>query len=239
MIADVCQINTSKLDDTNKLPLIEASVPLSLTKDDYETFGEVGSYQALGVTALPFPPDDSGYAEGVIVRDVGNYNGALLGARDERCAKVVATMQPGDTILHSCDPQAKAQVRVSANRQVALVTEDSDQNTMALVLDGGENKVQIAAFGGLIEMSENGIALVAPGGKSSILLNKDGSISILGSVQMGGTTGSHNVLCALDSALTAAKAAPAVPGDLATTVTAVNNVLLLLTTAGNLSAEGV
>ena len=237
MNVDICQINTSKLDDETKLPLIEAFVPIT-SDEDYESFGEVGSYQALGLSVLPYPPSDVGFAEGVILRDVGAFNGAIVGARDPRCAGVVASMQPGDAVLHSCDPEAKAQVRCHANRQVALVTEGTDSNTIALVLDGGADKVQIAAFGGLIQMSPDGIALIAPEGKSSILLNKNGTISILGKVQMGGTTGSHNVLAARDSLLTAFKALPTADIDAPQCSAALTALKTLLLTAGNMTVEG-
>jgi len=189
---DVCQINTSKLDDTNKLPLVQATVPIT-NDEDYESFGEVAGYQALGVTALPYPPDDAGAAEGVVLRDVGNLTGAIIGARDERCAGVVANMQPGDAVLHSCDPQAKAQVRVHANRQVALVTEGTDGKTMLSLLDGKNDKITITAFGGLIEMTKDGINIVAPGSKASILLKGD-QIILLGNVQIGTATATASFL---------------------------------------------
>lgn len=201
---DVCQINTSKLDDANKLPLVQATVPIT-NDEDYESFGEVAGYQALGVTALPFPPDDSGAAEGVVLRDVGNLTGAIIGARDERCAGVVANMQPGDVVLHSCDPQAKAQVRVHANRQVALVTEGTDGKTMLSLLDGKNDKITITAFGGLIEMTKDGINIVAPGSKASILMKGD-QITLLGKVQLGGIAPTHLVLCADIATITALNA---------------------------------
>lgn len=191
---DVCQINTSKLSEDTKVPLIQASVPIT-GPDDYETFGEVASYQALGVTALPYAPTDDGHAEGIILRDVGNLNGAIVGARDGRCASVVNTMQAGDTVLHSCDPKAKAQVRVHANRQIAMVTEGTDGKTMLSLLDGKNDKITITAFGGLIEMTPDGISIVAPGSKASILLKGD-QITLLGKVQLGGIVPSHLVLCA-------------------------------------------
>lgn len=198
---DVCRINTSTLDEDNKLPLIQATVPIT-SDDDYESFGEVASYQALGVTALPFAPTDAGAAEGVILRDVGNLNGAIIGARDERCAGVVSTMQPGDTVLHSCDPEAKAQVRVHANRQIAMVTEGSDGKTMVSMLDGKNDKITITAFGGIIEMTPDGISIVAPGSKSSILLSGD-QITLLGKVQLGGIAPTHVVLCTDLASITA------------------------------------
>lgn len=190
---DVCQITTTELDPETKLPMIGASVPIT-GPEDVEAFGEVANYQALGVTSLPYAPTDEGAAEGVILRDVGNLDGAIVGIRDSRCAAVVASMNPGDVVLHACDPEAKAQVRCHANRQVALVTEGTDGNTMLQLLDGKNDKITISAFGGLIEMTPDGINIVAPGSKASILMNGD-QITLLGKVQLGGNVPSHVLLC--------------------------------------------
>lgn len=230
---DVCQINTAKLSDDTKVPLIQATVPIT-GPDDYETFGEVASYQALGVTALPYAPTDDGHAEGIILRDVGNLNGAIVGARDDRCAGVVASMQPGDAVLHSCDPKAKAQVRVHANRQIAMVTEGSDGKTMLQLLDGKNDKITITAFGGLVEMTPDGVSIVAPGSKASILLRGD-QISLLGKVQLGGNVPAQNVLCALGVGLTAFKSMPLV--TLPNIIAAMVALQALLNAAANVTSE--
>lgn len=233
MSFDICTINTSQLAE-NKLPLITASVQITGDVDDNESFGEVASFQALGVTALPAAPTSAGSAEGIILRDVGNLNGAIVGARDGRCASVVAAMQPGDTVLHSCDPNAKAQVRVHANKQIALVTEGTDGKTMLQLLDGKNDKITITAFGGLIEMTPDGISIVAPGSKASILLNGD-QISLLGKIQLGGNVPAQNVMCTLGTLLTAFKAAPtATPANVAAAVILLQG---LLNTAANLTSE--
>ena len=230
---DVCQINTSKLADDTKVPLIQATVPIT-GPDDYESFGEVASYQALGITALPYAPTDDGHAEGIILRDVGNLNGAIIGARDSRCAGVVNTMQAGDAVLHSCDPKAKAQVRVHANRQIALVTEGTDGKSMLQLLDGKNDKITITAFGGLIEMTPDGISIVAPGSKASILLNGD-QISLLGKIQLGGNVPAQNVMCTLGAGLTAFKVLPL--ATLAHVAAAIAALQGLLNTAANLTSE--
>ena len=216
---DVCTINTSKLAE-NKLPLIQATVPITDDENDYESFGEVASYQALGVTALPAAPTSAGSAEGIILRDVGNFNGAIVGARDGRCSGVVASMQPGDTVLHSCDPNAKAQIRCHANQQIALVTEGTDGKTMLQLLDGKNDKITITAFGGLIEMTPEGISIVAPKSEASILLRGD-QITLLGKVQLGGIAPTHVLLCTDLASITAIQAllpSIGVAGGLSTTL---------------------
>lgn len=190
---DICQINVSKLADDTKVPLMQASVQIT-GPDDYESFGHVASFQTLGVTALPFAPTEDGHAEGVILRDVGNFTGAIVGARDVRCAGVVNAMQPGDVVLHSCDPTAKAQIRVHANKQIVMTTEGSDDKTMLLMLDGKNDKITITAFGGIIEMTPEGLNLVAPGSQASILMSGD-QITLLGKVQLGSIVPSHILLC--------------------------------------------
>ena len=232
---DICTINTSQLAE-NKLPLITASVQITGDVDDNESFGEVASFQALGVTALPAAPTSTGSAEGIILRDVGNLNGAIVGARDGRCAGVVAAMQPGDTVLHSCDPNAKAQVRVHANKQIVMITEDSDAKTMLLMLDGKNDKITITAFGGIIEMTPEGLNIVAPGGKASILMSEEGDIRIHGKVQIGGNDPTHNVLCTLGAGLTAFKVLPL--ATLANVIAAIAALQGLLTTATNVTSKG-
>lgn len=197
---DVCQINTAKLSEESNLPVIQATVPIT-GPDDYENFGEVASYQTLGVTTLPFPPNAEGHAEGIIMRDVGGFNGAVVGARDERCAEVVASMRAGDTVLHATDPDAKAQIRCHADRRVAAVTEDSEKKTMMILLDGKEDKIQISAFGGIIELTKDSLSLVAPGSKASITLSGD-QITILGKLQLGGIAPTHAVMCADPATIT-------------------------------------
>ena len=201
---DICQINVSKLADDTKVPLIQASVPIT-GPDDYESFGHVASFQALGITALPYAPTDDGHAEGIILRDVGNFTGAIVGARDVRCASVVNAMQPGDVVLHSCDPNAKAQIRVHANKQIALVTEGKDDKTMLLMLDGKNDKITITAFGGIVEMTPDGINIVAPGSKASILMSGD-QITLLGKVQLGSIAPTHVLLCTDPGSITAIQA---------------------------------
>jgi len=238
---DICQINVSKLADDTKVPLIQASVPIT-GPDDYESFGHVASFQALGITALPYAPTDDGHAEGIILRDVGNFTGAIVGARDVRCAGVVNAMQPGDVVLHSCDPNAKAQVRVHANKQIVMITEDSDAKTMLLMLDGKNDSITITAFGGIIEMTPAGINIVAPGGKASILMSEAGDIRIHGKVQIGGVDPSHNVLCGLGAAFTTFKAlVVADPNPIlaaANAVVAIAALQALITTADKVMAKG-
>jgi hypothetical protein len=191
---DVTWLGAAKLVEANGLPAIRCFVPITDPDNDVEEFGSIPSYQALGLTALPYPPDDKGHAEGVVLRDCGNRDAVLIGARDPRAAKVYAVLQPGDTALHACSPDAKAQVRCHANRQIALVTEDSQGDTVLQLLDGKNDKVQILAFGGIFEMTPDGISIIAPGGKAGLLLQKE-QVGFIGKVQLAGAAPTSSILC--------------------------------------------
>ena len=52
-------------------------------------------FQCLGVTAIPFPKDDKGYAEGVVMRNCGGRDAVLVGARDTRTAAMVGNERQG------------------------------------------------------------------------------------------------------------------------------------------------
>jgi hypothetical protein len=208
---DISKITTAGLDGETNVPVIQAAVPISEDPTDVESFGDLDSYQALGVTSLPFPetankpdPDDNGFAEAVILRDVGNQDAVVIGARDTRTTEVYGDIAEGDTVLHSVDPDAVAQVQCKANKQIALVTEDSDGNTMLHLIDGKNDKIQIAAFGGIIEMTrDNGISIVAPGGDATITLKGD-TIVLAGKVILGGAIPVLNFAGGLPASITSA-----------------------------------
>jgi hypothetical protein len=214
--SDVCTLNTARLDDDTSLPVIRATVEIT-GEDDVEEFGEIPPMQCLGVASLPFPASALGKAEGVVLRDTGNANGVLVGARDARCAPVVASMSDGDTIVHSVDPEAKAQLRCQANRQVVLASEDTGGDTMVINLDGKNDRIQIIGFGGIIELSkENGIAMTAPDGETTLSIN-NGKIMLSASEVFL----SSNALGAVCTCPTAG-GVPLPPGPVNTGVPAVN-----------------
>ena len=194
---DIVTLDAPTLDPTTNLPLIRATVPLSAEAGttDVEEFGDVDSAMCLGVTALPYPADTTGHAEGVIARNAGNTDGLLVGGRDSRCAAVVGKLKPGDSALHSTDPSASAQVQCKATRNVAAMTKDSDGHTMLFTLDGKNDKIQIAAFGGIIQISKDQIVICEPSGKASIVM-KDGCIALVGKVILGGLTATSRALSA-------------------------------------------
>jgi len=183
---DIAKLDSGILADGTNLAAVQAVVPQDFEEEEVEQFGNIDVYQALGITSVPWPADEDGHAEGVIVRDIGGVDGVVVGARDERASSVYGSLQSGDTALHSTDPDASAQVQAKANRQVMLATKDTEGNNVIHVLDGKNDKIQIGAFGGLIEMTKDGITLACPGGGCTIMMSGD-TISLVGTVMLGGT----------------------------------------------------
>lgn len=209
---DIVTLDAPTLDPTTNLPTIRATVPLSAEQGttDVEEFGKVDSAQCLGITSLPYPADDAGHAEGVIARNVGNTDGVILGGRDSRCAAVVGKLKAGDTALHSTDPAASAQVQCKATRQAVMMTKDGDGNNMLLTLDGKNDKIQIAAFGAIVQITKDQIMLCEPSGKASIVM-KDGCIALIGKVILGGLTATARLASCPGSTMVLPLGAPASP----------------------------
>jgi hypothetical protein len=177
-------------------------VPLSAEAGttDVEEFGNIDSAMCLGVTALPAAADANGHAEGIVERNAGNTDGVIVGGRDGRCASVVGKLKPGDTALHSTDSDASAQVQCKATRNIALMTKDTDGHTMLLTLDGKNDKIQIAAFGGIIQISKDQIIICEPSGKASIVM-KDGAICLVGKCILGGLTATGRLMSTQGAAI--------------------------------------
>jgi hypothetical protein len=191
---DIVKLESGALADGTNLAMVQATVPLGADEevDGVEQFGDIEVFSCLGVTSMPYPADDDGHAEGIVLRDCAGTDGVVIGARDERCTSVYGSLAPGDTCVHSTDADAAAQLQAKATRQVLLATKDSNGQNAILVIDGKNDKVQIAGFGGLIEMTKDSISLICPGGKSSFLM-KDDTIMLVGKVILGGVTPTMNL----------------------------------------------
>lgn len=168
-------------------PLIQAVIPIGNKNDDVEPFGEVASFQVLGLTSLPWPSTKEGHAEGLVIVNVGGHDAVIVGARDLRTAKIVGKMGPGDVVVHSTGPEMAAQLQLKEKkRQVVLATKDSAGETMMIILDGKGDSAQVLAAGHAFKMSrKDGISLVDSSGKAGIQI-KDGVVSIFGQIVLGG-----------------------------------------------------
>ena len=152
--ADICVLGASKV--VGGVPLWQGLIPIANDNaaNPNEPLGDLQVFQTLGVTSLPFPKDDSGFAEAVVLRNVGGRKGVYVGARDTRTAKVVGAMKPGDTVVHSTGPKQAAQLQLKEDkRQSVLLSKDKRGKHMAVTLDGENGKLQITARGAVWELS--------------------------------------------------------------------------------------
>jgi hypothetical protein len=195
MELEIVKLGTSKLNSSTKAAQWQAVNDVGTEPGDSEDFGDVDVIQCLGVTSLPWPADDLGFAEGVIVRNCGNRNAIALGARDIRVAGAIGNSKPGDTIVHSTGPNQAAQLQLKEEkRQVVLYTKDSEGVGMVAVLDGKNDQIQIAAFGMIFEMSKaNGIKIDNGEGAAIILQGQD--IFLNGNVHHPGIPPGMSLMC--------------------------------------------
>lgn len=180
MSLDVCTLGTSRLDPRTNVIVTQT------TRGD-ESFGELPMYQCLGVTSVPWAPDDKGAAEGIVAEGVGGLKGAIIGGRDARNAKITGNAKPGDTIVHTTGPSQAAQLQLKeAKRQAVLATRDTENKQIVIMLDGNSDKVSIAAFGYGIQIARStGISLTSANGQHGIEVT-DAGVLIRGKVQAGG-----------------------------------------------------
>jgi len=179
-MSDLVDLGSAKLDEKTNALLVQAKTgPCSEDESDAPDFN-APIMCALGVTALPWPSNDNGRAQGIKV-DAPGTNGVIVGARDTRSAKVVAEMTPGESCLHSTGPDFDS--RFFAKDQVAAIVVGDD---MAFSMDRKEKQITISAFGCHFELSEaNGIVMMAGG---AMLQIHDGAISQVGKIVLGGRT---------------------------------------------------
>lgn len=182
--AEILKLGASVLADTG-VPLVQGVAPVGDDPQGVEPFGEIDVYGALGVSARPWPADDGGHAEGVVLRDVAGADGVCVAARDVRAGKMYGALAEGDTCLHSTGPEQAALVLCKEkSRTVAMISKGSDGKNIIVTVNGEKDKIQIAGFGLMFEMSaEQGIVLSDGGATVQI---KGGTISLAGTVVLGG-----------------------------------------------------
>lgn len=182
---DIAVLGASKVDPETGAPKWQANVPLTDDTVDVEALGELDVFQSLGIYALPYGKTEEGYAEGVFARSCGGRSAVCLGARDTRTSGITGNLQPGDTVMCSTGPQQAAQVRCSEKkRQVVLATKDTRNKTVAFVLDGKNDKVQLAAFGHMLQFDRDTISITHKSGASLVL--DAGMIALLAKIILGG-----------------------------------------------------
>lgn len=165
--------------------LWQPNSPLTDSTSDVVSHGESQVFQSLGLSSMPWPKDESGYAEALIATGVPGLNAIVLGGRDTRSAAIVGRMKPGDTVLHSTGPNQAAQIQLKEEkRQAAILTEDVEGYTQLILLDGKAQKLQIVANGAAIEIDKSGgISIIDASGAGIIV--KDGKTHITGDLIVG------------------------------------------------------
>lgn len=188
MMIDVVVLDALELDASSGVPLAKASQPAT-GDDDAEPFGDVPLMQCLGISSAPYPAGADGFCEAVVAVGVGGRDAVCVGARDTRTAKLIGNMKPGDTVVHSTGPEQAAQLQLKeAKRQAVLVTKGTDGKQVLLALDGKSDKVTIAAFGGVFEMTKDAISMFHPNGTSGLVIGPDG-VRIVGQLMLNTPTG--------------------------------------------------
>ncbi len=149
----------------------QANLPITNDTDDVESFGEVDVFQSLGVSSTAYPKDADGHVRALLVRNVGGRRGVVVGGVDPRNTEFLGKQTPGDTTLHATGPGAVSQCFVkNKRRQAGLATEDESGETMVVLLDGVNKKVQVVANGAVIEIDPDGdIALINATGNGLLI----------------------------------------------------------------------
>jgi len=184
---EVVELGASRVDPKTGFPVAQASTPISDDGQDAEPFGEVALFFPLGHAALPAPRTTSKWAEGFVVRDAAGLDAVCLGQRDQRAASVYGNLAPGDTALFSTGPSNSSQLLLKEEtRQACMLTLDTGDKHMAVVLDGTKDTISITGFDQAISMTrDDGITI--GNSKGNIRITADGKIMINGVQVMIGT----------------------------------------------------
>lgn len=211
---DLVDIGACTLGDKTKALLAQCKgPPVGDDETDAPDYGDTPVFSALGVTSMPYPKTAEGNAQGVVALGVPGCDGALIGMRDTRTAKIVGNLKPGDTVLHSTGPKEAAQVQLKEDQQIAaIVTKDSSGNTVALNLDGLGDQVQLITPWGYLEYSKaNGVVITDETGKCAIQM-KNGIGSLMGTWVLGGRKPLAPILYSLTPVVGTSGTATPAPG---------------------------
>lgn len=190
MNSDLIDLGEASLDPQTNALLVQAkSTPVDDDDSDAPDCASAPLMGALGVTAIPWPANDTGKAQGIKL-DAPGTNGVIVGARDTRVAAVVAELAPGETCIHSTGTDFDS--RAFFKDQLAAIVVSND---VAFVLDRKNKKATLSAFGGHLEVSEDGGCYLAHGG--AMIRVKDGQIHLMGQIVLGGAAPSAPVLVGL------------------------------------------
>lgn len=179
---DLLDIDSAVRDPKTNALIIKGKTSQSgETEDDAPGFDGAPLFNALGVTAMPWPADDNGNAQGLVCDDLPGTTGAVCAMRDTRVADVVEELGPGETCIHATGPNFGTRIFLK-KQLIALVIDDD----CMVVLDRENKKFAVNLFGMHLELSaENGF-VVNPGGAQYQI--NGGLHMLLGQIILGGRT---------------------------------------------------
>lgn len=164
------QLGAVTLDGTTKVPVTQAVRP-SMLPENATPIGNLPTYSALGVTALPYAATEGGYCEALIVENAGGLPGVIVGMRDLRAASIYGEAVGGDTIIHSTGPNLAAMLLLKeVRKQAVLRTKDTTNKDMIFGLDGAGDKVTISAFKCLFEMTRGRVRVGVQGATTNAMI---------------------------------------------------------------------
>src|SRR5689334_7493774 len=148
-MSGLVDIGSARLDEKTNTVLVQAkSEQIGSKEDDAPGFDGAPVFGALGITAVPWPKDDRGNAQGVNDESIPGHNGVITSIRDARAAGVVQELGPGETAIHSTGPDFDSVIFLKKQLLAMMVGDD-----MAFVMDRDGKKVTLTAFGMVLEFS--------------------------------------------------------------------------------------
>jgi hypothetical protein len=180
-MTDLIDIGSARRDAATNTVLVQAkAAQIGATPDDAPSFDSAPVFGQLGITAVPWPADERGKAQGTVDETVPGHNGVITSIRDARAAGIVQELGPGETAIHSTGPDFDSLVLLKKQLAAIMVGDDC-----AIVMDRENKRFTISCFGLHFEMSEaNGVVLTTDGGA---MLQLHGAVAnLMGQVVLGG-----------------------------------------------------
>lgn len=180
---DLVDIGSATRDAKTNTVLVQAkSTQVGATPDDAPGFDGAPVFGQLGITAIPWPADDRGNAQGTVDETVPGHNGVITSIRDARAAGIVQELGPGETALHSTGPDFDSLVLLKKQLAAIMVGDDC-----AIVMDRENKKFTVTCFGMHFEISQaNGVVMTTGQGATFQLFG--GIASLMGQIVLGGRT---------------------------------------------------
>lgn len=186
-MAEIVDIGSATRDAKTNAVLVQAKgSQLGDEPDDAPSNDGAPFFGTLGITAIPWPADARGNAQGTKESPAG-HDAVITSMRDARAAGIVEELAPGETAIHSSGPDFDS--RVFLKKQLAAIMVGDD---VALVLDRENQRVTLTAFGLHFELSAANGAVLTTGGATVQL--KDSLVALTGQVVIGGRTPKAQVM---------------------------------------------